>query len=110
MTRTKILSLTRKDFDVQTFRSGGPGGQHQNKRDTGVRIKHGASGAIGESRTERSQYRNRVKALERLAATREFKSWVRLRGSVVEDRMTQAMQRKNLRIDVVEDGRWVEQR
>ena len=38
-----LFSVTKKDFDIQTFRSGGKGGQHQNKRDTGVRCVHKAS-------------------------------------------------------------------
>ena len=47
-TREKLFSI--KDFEVQTFRSGGPGGQNQNKRNTGVRIIHKSSGAKEESR------------------------------------------------------------
>lgn len=35
--RKRVLSVTPADCILQTFRSGGPGGQNQNKRDTGVR-------------------------------------------------------------------------
>lgn len=49
------FSVTIKDCTVQTFRSGGKGGQNQNKRDTGVRIIHRPSGAVGESRQHRTQ-------------------------------------------------------
>ncbi len=45
-----LFSITKDDFTVQTFRSGGKGGQNQNKVESGVRIIHPASGAIGESR------------------------------------------------------------
>lgn len=52
--------------EVQTFRSGGKGGQHQNTTDSGVRLVHRATGVRAESRSERSQLRNRQLALERL--------------------------------------------
>jgi len=52
--KNKLLNLNRKDFEIQTFRSGGKGGQHQNTTDSGVRIVHKESGAIGESRNYRS--------------------------------------------------------
>lgn len=51
---------------VETFRSGGKGGQHQNTTDSGVRLVHGPTGVRAESRTDRSQHRNKALALERL--------------------------------------------
>jgi len=51
---------------VETFRAGGPGGQHQNTTDSGVRLVHLPSGLRVEARDERSQHRNRALALERL--------------------------------------------
>jgi protein subunit release factor A len=51
---------------VETFRSGGPGGQHQNKTESGVRLVHLPTGIRVTSREERSQHRNRARALTRL--------------------------------------------
>jgi peptide chain release factor 2 len=51
---------------VDTFRSGGPGGQHQNTTESGVRLVHLPSGVRAEARNERSQHRNRALALQRL--------------------------------------------
>jgi protein subunit release factor A len=51
---------------VETFRAGGPGGQHQNTTESGVRLVHLATGIRVTAREERSQHRNRAKALERL--------------------------------------------
>lgn len=51
---------------VETFRSGGPGGQHQNVTESGVRLVHLPSGVRATARDERSQHRNRALALERL--------------------------------------------
>ena len=76
MDREKILTVTIKDCEVQTFRSGGKGGQHQNTSDSGVRIIHPPSGARGESRTERSQLVNKRAAFRRMAESQLFRLWV----------------------------------
>jgi protein subunit release factor A len=55
-----------KQCRVQTFRSGGKGGQHQNTADSGVRVIHEPTGVRAASRGERSQHRNKAIALERL--------------------------------------------
>ena len=72
MSREKVLSVSIKDCEVQTFRAGGNGGQNQNKRDTGVRVIHHPSGARGESREERSQLKNKRTAFRRMAESPEF--------------------------------------
>jgi protein subunit release factor B len=76
MTRELLFSVTVGDLEIQTFRAGGPGGQNQNKRDTGVRLIHAASGARGEAREERSQQQNKHTALVKLSKTPQFKFWV----------------------------------
>lgn len=73
--REKILTVTIKDCRVDTFRAGGKGGQNQNKRDTGVRIRHKDSGAVGESRDQRTQLANKRRAFERMAKSKQFKTW-----------------------------------
>ena len=62
-----IFSARRKDFRVDTFKSGGKGGQHQNKTDSGVRITHIETKLFAESRSNRSQHQNRKIAFRRLA-------------------------------------------
>ena len=57
---------------VETFRAGGPGGQHQNKTESAVRLTHRPTGIVVTARESRSQHRNRARALDRLrAALRE---------------------------------------
>ena len=51
---------------VDTFTSGGKGGQHQNRTESGVRLFHLPTGVTASSREERSQHRNKAIALTRL--------------------------------------------
>jgi protein subunit release factor A len=62
---------------VETFRAGGPGGQHQNTTESGVRLVHLPTGIRVSAREERSQHRNKAKALERLRAKLEERNRVR---------------------------------
>jgi protein subunit release factor A len=70
-----LFSLTRKDFEIEDLTSGGKGGQHANRSHTRIRITHPASGAVGESSDERSQFQNKKQAFERLANSQKFKQW-----------------------------------
>lgn len=117
MSRTPFFSIGRDQFEVQTFRAGGKGGQHQNKTESGVRIVHTASGAVGESREQRSQHDNRKTAFQRLVDTKTFQGWLKLETSrrqgfldQVERDVATAMNPGNLRIDVKQDGHWVEEK
>jgi peptide chain release factor 2 len=62
------IDIRPEDLVRQTFRSGGPGGQHQNKTESGVRYIHTPSGVAAESRSERSQHKNDDMALKMLKA------------------------------------------
>ena len=55
-----------RECEVETFRSGGPGGQHVNKVETGVRLTHNPSGVVVTCREERSQHRNKSACLKKL--------------------------------------------
>ncbi|KAL2488419.1 Class I peptide chain release factor [Forsythia ovata] len=62
MTDEQLMSQCEMD----TFKSSGPGGQHRNKRETAVRLKHLPTGIIAQAAEDRSQHKNRASALARL--------------------------------------------
>jgi peptide chain release factor 2 len=62
------IEIRSDELRRDTFRSGGPGGQHQNKTESGVRYTHIPTGIAAESRSERSQHKNDDMALKMLKA------------------------------------------
>lgn len=110
-----IFSVTIKDCMVDTFRSGGPGGQHQNKTESAVRVTHQPSGAVGESREMKSQYANKQRAFKRMAESDKFQRWARIETArrsgqpSIEQQVKSALAPNNLRLEIHDDkSRWVE--
>ena len=111
--RELLFTVTAKDCELETFRAGGKGGQHQNKKDTGVRIIHKDSGAVGESRSERSQYQNKKLAFQRLVEDKKFKVWVNRmayelsKGKSLMEMVDDSTEPKYLKIEIKDPkGRW----
>lgn len=63
-----VVEIRDVDLKRDVFRCGGPGGQHQNKTESGVRYTHLPTGIAAESRTERSQHKNDSNAMALLKA------------------------------------------
>lgn len=115
--RKPLFSVTAADCDIDTFCTGGPGGQAQNKKATGVRFTHRASGAVGESRTFRSQHQNKMAAWERMGKSKTFQAWAKIEAAKrkgvksTEQRVEEGMAPHNIKTEVLDgNSRWQERK
>jgi len=111
-----LYSVDKRDFEMQTFCTGGNGGQNQNRRKMGCRLIHRESGAVGEGREERSFEQNKKNAFRKLINTDKFQKWLKIQtakalGTYVdtEEWVKEQMQPENLKIEGRnEEGKWEE--
>lgn len=108
MEKTLLFSLTAKDFEFQTFCTGGKGGQHRNAKQNGVRCIHPPSGARAEHRDGRDQFRNKQEAFRKCCASPVFKAWHRVetlkrlgRLKDIERSVDEAMRDENIVVEYV---------
>jgi len=112
--KRKLFSVSIHDCRVDTFCSGGKGGQHQNATKSGVRVVHEPSGAAGECREERHQLVNKQRAFRSMAESRRFQWWARQKaaelqsGKTVDQLVEDELKPQNLLLEARdEDGNWV---
>jgi len=83
------IDIKPEDLEITFFHSSGPGGQNVNKVETAVRVLHKPSGLIVSCQSERSQFKNREKAIEMLKTKLYEAKWSADQGKISEERRQQ---------------------
>jgi peptide chain release factor 1 len=85
----EAIDINPADLRVDTFRASGAGGQHVNKTDSAIRLTHLPSGVVVECQDERSQHKNRARAMSLLQARLLEQEQSRQDSEIAESRRVQ---------------------
>lgn len=108
MKKELIFSVTKKDFNIQYYSGTGAGGQHRNKHQNCVRMKHRDSGVVATGQSSKSRHSNLKEAFLNIVKSKAFEIWrkretsMRLHeGISIEEKVKRMMAPENLKIEVI---------
>ena len=109
-----LFSVTKKDLDISYFSGTGPGGQHRNKHQNCVRMRHFESGAYATAQSNRERQANLREAFLNLTNSIEFKLWHQkkineiLTGKSIQQRVEESLKDVNLIVECKSnEGKWI---
>ena len=100
--RKPILSITKKDLEITYFSGTGSGGQHRNKHQNCIRIKHPPTGIIVTGTKQKSRMQNQKEAIRSLANHPNFIKWLKIECTYKEEldrRVEEMMKEENLKVE-----------
>lgn len=110
MSKELLFSITKGDFDITYFSGTGKGGQHRNKHQNCVRLKHKETGVIGTGQSFKSRIQNQKEAFNNVINDPKFKVWFNDKiyqysrqddedKKYIQRKVDNAMKEKNLKIE-----------
>ena len=108
-----LFSIKKKDFKIDYFSGTGSGGQHRNKHQNCVRIRHVESNTMSTGQSSKSRKNNIKEALSGLIKKSKFKIWLNQKIYEIKTNKTliecveEITQPRNLKIEIRQDNKWI---
>lgn len=105
MAKELLFSVTKKDFDIEFFSGKGGGGQHRNKHQNCVRMKHKESGVMVTGQSNKERQANIREAFNNLTTHPKFKVWLNrktneiLTGKTIAQKVEEMMKEENIKVE-----------
>ena len=99
MKKELLFSVTKKDLEITWFSGKGAGGQHRNKHQNCVRIRHPDSGVIVTGQEEKSRQANFKKAFTRLTEHVKFNLWINKKAYEMTKQFEEDEKEVNRKVD-----------
>ena len=111
--KEKLFSITKNDLEIDYFSGKGAGGQHRNKHQNCVRIKHKDSGTLTTGQSSKERKNNLREAFVNLTKHPKFKLWLLKRvheintGKTIDEIVDEQMDSKNIKVEFKNEiGGW----
>ena len=114
MKKELLFSITKKDFDIDYFSGTGAGGQHRNKHQNCVRLRHKESDTMSTGQSNRDRKSNMREAIKGILEDIKFKLWLNnkineiIEGKTIDQKVDEMMNPVNIKVEMKDKNKWVE--